>query len=155
MLTNWKKVKVQSLSRVWLFATPWSVAYQDPLSMGFSRQEYWSGLLFPSPGDLPGPGIEPVSLESHAMTGGSFTTVPPGKPFLITAVLKQVRGDISWWFWSCVSLLKDVEHLFMCLLAIYMPSLEKCLFKTSAHLKIRLLGVLLLVCTCCLTCFGY
>ena len=50
-----------SLSRVRLFATPWTVAYQDPPSMGFSRQEYWSGLPFPSPGDLPDPGIEPWS----------------------------------------------------------------------------------------------
>ena len=47
------------LSHVWLFATPWTVAYQDPPSMGFSRQEYWSGLPFPSPGDPPDPGIEP------------------------------------------------------------------------------------------------
>ena len=51
-----KKVKVKSLSRVRLFATPWTVAYQAPLSMGFSRQECWSGLPFPSPGDLPDPG---------------------------------------------------------------------------------------------------
>ena len=55
------KVKVKSLSRVRLFATLWTVAYQDPQSMGFSRQEYWSRLPFPSPGDLPDPGIEPVS----------------------------------------------------------------------------------------------
>ena len=50
--------KVKSLSRVRLFATPWTVAYQAPQSMGFSRQEYWSGLPFPSPADLPDPGIE-------------------------------------------------------------------------------------------------
>ena len=53
------KVKVKSLSRVQLFATPWTVAYQAPPSVGFSRQEYWSGLPFPSPWDLPNPGIEP------------------------------------------------------------------------------------------------
>ena len=52
------KVKVKLLNRVRLFATPWTVAYQTPPSMGFSRQEYWSGLPFPSPGDLPHPGIE-------------------------------------------------------------------------------------------------
>ena len=51
--------EVKSLSRVRLFVTPWTVAYQAPPSMGFSRQEYWSGLPFPSPGDLPDPGIEP------------------------------------------------------------------------------------------------
>ena len=52
---------VKSLSHVWLFATLWSVAYQAPLSMGFSRQEYWSGLPLPFPGNLPDPGIEPTS----------------------------------------------------------------------------------------------
>ena len=55
------KVKVKSLSRVQLFVTPWTVAYQAPPSMGFSRQGYWSALPFPSPGDLPNPGIEPCS----------------------------------------------------------------------------------------------
>ena len=53
--------KVESLSRVQLSVTPWNVAYQAPLSMEFSRQEYWSGLPFPSPRDLPDPGIEPGS----------------------------------------------------------------------------------------------
>ena len=55
------KVKVKSLSHVQLFATPWAVAYQATPSLGFSRQECWSGLPFPSPGDLPNPGIEPGS----------------------------------------------------------------------------------------------
>ena len=54
-------VKVKSLSLVQLFATPWTVAYQAPLSMEFSRQEYWSGFPFPSPGNLPDPGLEPTS----------------------------------------------------------------------------------------------
>jgi len=58
-------LKVKSLSRVWLFATPWTVAYQAPLSMGFSRQEYWSGLPFPSPRDIPNPGIEPRDCLLH------------------------------------------------------------------------------------------
>ena len=56
------ETEVKSLRRVRLFATPWTVAYQVPPSMGFSRQEYWSGLPFPSPGDLPDPGIELGSL---------------------------------------------------------------------------------------------
>ena len=56
------------------FATPWIAAHQALLSMGFSRQEYCSGLPFPSPGDLPNPGIEPVSLASPALAGGFFTT---------------------------------------------------------------------------------
>ena len=54
-------VKVKSLSRVQLFVTPWTAAHQAHPSMGFSRQEYWSGLPFPFPGDLPDPGIEPGS----------------------------------------------------------------------------------------------
>ena len=64
----------QSLSCIWLFAAPWTVACQAPLSMGFYRQEYWSGLPFPSPGHLPDPGIEPVSLESAALAGRFSTT---------------------------------------------------------------------------------
>ena len=77
-VSGWQclKVKVKSLSHVRLFATPWGVAYQASPSMGFSRQEYWRGLPFPSPGDLPDPGIEPVSpaLEADALTSES-----PGK----------------------------------------------------------------------------
>ena len=68
------KVKVKSLSCVRLFATPWTVAYQASPSMGFSRQEYWSGLPFPSPGDLPDPGIKPGSLTLEA---DSLTSEPP------------------------------------------------------------------------------
>ena len=65
------------VAQLCLFATPWTVAYQAPLSMGFSRQEYWSGLPFPSSGDLPNPGIE---QGSPALAGRFFTTEPPGKP---------------------------------------------------------------------------
>ena len=61
------KVKVKSPSRVRLFATPWTVAYQAPPSMGFSRQEYWSGLPVPSSGDLPDPGID-LSLPHSTQT---------------------------------------------------------------------------------------
>ena len=68
--------KVKSLSRVRLFATPWAVACQDPLSMGFSRQEYGSGLPFPLLGDLPHPGIK---LVSPALAGGFFIPESPGK----------------------------------------------------------------------------
>ena len=67
-------MKVKSLSRVQLFETPWTVAHQAPLSMGFFRQEYWSGLLCPPPGDLPDPGIETLSLMSPALASGFFTT---------------------------------------------------------------------------------
>ena len=71
------KVKVKSLSHVRLFSTPWTVAYQAPPSMGFSRQEYWSGVPFPSPGDLPNPGIEP---RSPALQADALPSEPPGKP---------------------------------------------------------------------------
>ena len=62
---------------------PWTVAHQAPLAMEFSRQEYWSRLTFPPPGDLPDPGIEPAS---PVLTGRFFTTVPPGKPLMTRAL---------------------------------------------------------------------
>ena len=61
------------------FATPWTIACQAPLSMEIPRQEYWSGLPFPSPGDLPDPETELMSPASPALVGRSFTTEPPGK----------------------------------------------------------------------------
>ena len=72
-------VCVCTLSCVLLFVTPWTAAHQAPLSMEFYRQEHWSGVPFPPPGDLPSPGIEPRSLGSPALAGGFFTTSPPGK----------------------------------------------------------------------------
>ena len=71
------KVKVKSLSHVRLFTIPWTVTYQAPQSMGFTRQEYWSGLLFPSPGDLPNPGTEP---RSPALQTDALPSEPLGKP---------------------------------------------------------------------------
>ena len=80
------EVKVKSLSHVRLFATPWTVAYQASPSMGFSRQEYHSVLPFPSPGDLPDPGMEPrpPTLQAEALPSES-----PGKPHMATASLKS------------------------------------------------------------------
>ena len=69
--------KGKSLSHVRLFATAWTVAYQAPLSIAFSRQEYWSGLPFLSPGDLPDPGIK---ARSPALQADALTSEPPGKP---------------------------------------------------------------------------
>ena len=66
--------EVKSLSHIRLFATLWTVARQAPLSMGFSRQEFWTGLPCPPPGDLPNPGIEPASLMFPALVGGFFKT---------------------------------------------------------------------------------
>ena len=68
---------VTLLSHVRLFGTPWTVAHQAPPSMEFSRQEYWSGLPFPSPGDLPDPGIEP---GSPALEADALPPEPPGNP---------------------------------------------------------------------------
>ena len=86
------KVKVKLLSRAQLFVTPWTVAYQAPPSMGFSRQEYWSGLPFPSPGDLPHPGIEP---GSPALRADALPSEPPGK--LSVKSLSRVRLFATPW----------------------------------------------------------
>ena len=72
-----KRSEMQSLSRVQLFATPWTVAYQAPPSIGFSRQECWSRLPFPSPGDLPDPGIKP---RSPALWADALPSELPGMP---------------------------------------------------------------------------
>ena len=85
----WSKVKL--LSHVWLFATPWTVAYQAPPSLGFFRQEYWSGLPFPSPGDLPNPGIEP---GSPLLQADALPSEPPGKS-AVKEVYKE-RTLIPW-----------------------------------------------------------
>ena len=77
-LDNLGKGEVLMLSR--LFATPQTAAHQAPLSMQFSRQEYWSGLPFPTPGDHPDPGIEPTYPVSPVLAGGFFATEPLGKP---------------------------------------------------------------------------
>ena len=71
-----KRVIVCVLSHVQLFVTPWTIAGRAPLSMEFSRQEHQSRLPFPTPGDLPDPGIEHESLESPALAGVFFTTAP-------------------------------------------------------------------------------
>ena len=63
-------------THIWLFETPWTIDHQVPLSMGFSRQEYWSGLPFPPPGNLLDPGLERTSLMSPALAGGSLTSTP-------------------------------------------------------------------------------
>ena len=67
-----------------MFVTPWTVAHQAPLSMGFSRQEYWSGLPFPSPGDLPNPGIKP---GSPALQADSLPSEPPCKPLFLVRIM--------------------------------------------------------------------
>ena len=85
------KVRVKSLSCIRLYATPWTVAYQAPQSVEFSRREYWSGLPFPSPGDLPDPGIKP---RSPSLQADALRSEPPlwGKP--LTVVCKVSYKDI-------------------------------------------------------------
>ena len=79
-------LNVKSLSHVQLFVTPWTVTYQVPLSIGFSRQEYWSGLPFPPPGDLPNPGVEP---RSPTLQADALLSEPPGKPHTIVYRLQS------------------------------------------------------------------
>ena len=86
--TSKVKVKVKSLGRVRLFATSWSVAYKALMSLGFSRQEYWGGLAFPSPGYLPNPGIEPESL---ALKADSLPSESPGSLLLILVILSNSK----------------------------------------------------------------
>ena len=97
-----------------LFATPWTVALQAPVFMGFSRQEYWSGLPCPPPGDLPDPGIELISLKSHTLTGRFSTTSTSWEPpILWLRYWKWNEVDISsssslcTWRRLCLSLYKD------------------------------------------------
>ena len=95
---------MKSSSRVWLFATPWTVAYKAPLSMEFSRQEYWSGLPFPYPGDLPEPGIEPRSPSLQADT---LPSEPPGKYVALHWLISYVEPTLySWgkstWSWCII-----------------------------------------------------
>ena len=84
------------LSCVQLFVTPWTRAHQAPLSMGFPRQEYWSRLPFPPPGDFPNPGIEPVS-PTLALTGRFITTEPPGKCFDCTTCVLVTQSCPTPW----------------------------------------------------------
>ena len=77
------------LSHVWLLETLWTIACQAPQSMGFSRQEYWSGLPFPSPGDLTDPGIKP---RSHALQADALTSEPSGKPSVVTHEQEETQN---------------------------------------------------------------
>ena len=93
-----ERKKVKSLSHFQLFATPWTVAYQARPSMGFSRQEYWSGLPFPSPGDLPDPGIEP---RSPALQADALPSEPPGKPRYVAEVGLNKTQDFGFLWCHC------------------------------------------------------
>ena len=86
------KGEVKSLNLVGLSATPWTVAYHAPPSMGFSRQEYWSGLPFPSPEDLPDPGIEP---RSPALRADTLPSEPPGNTMKGVHVQMQETSQLT------------------------------------------------------------
>ena len=93
---DWITLFFNMVNCVRLFVTPWSVAHQAPLSMGFSRQEYWSGLPFPSPGDLPDPGIEPSLLCLRHWQMDSLPRAPPRKPYFVTLLP-------LWFLWWAVN----------------------------------------------------
>ena len=95
--------QVKSLSCVQLFAVPWVVAHQIPPSMGFSRQEYWSGLPFPSPGDLPDAGIEP---RSPALQADALPSEPPGKLSLSIYMYIHIHFQILFHY----GLSQDIEY---------------------------------------------
>ena len=115
-------------SHVWLFANLWTIVCQAPLSMGSSRQEYWTGLPFPPPEDLPDPGIKltfHACLVSPALAGEFFTTSPPGKPpflwswpnSLLCQVATGLTGDWlgfrgSWNYTKCFSYWKRCAQFF-------------------------------------------
>ena len=98
-------------SHVRLFVTLWTVALQAPLSMVFSRQEYWSGLPWPSPGDLPDPGIEPVCLKLPALAGMSFTTSTAWEVLLALEIWKKnsVIQPTNLWLFCYGHLIRLVE----------------------------------------------
>ena len=98
-------------SHVWLFGTLWIIAHQAPLSVGFSRQEYWSGLSCPPPEDLLDPGMEPRSLDSPVLAGGFFTTSTTWKAHMVqndhqsklTSVTTQLQFSCDEHFWDLFS----------------------------------------------------
>jgi len=91
----WKLCMLSHFSRVWLFVTLWTVAWQVPLSMGFFRQESWSGLPCPSPRDLPDPGVEPTFLVSPSLAGGLFTISATWEAPMETTY--RNRGKMALW----------------------------------------------------------
>ena len=101
---RWTMSVCESLSHVQLFATSWTVVCQAPLSMGFSRPEYWSGLPLPSPRDLPNPGIKPHTLQTD-----SLPSEPPGKPQCKRAPIKT-RDTTAWMTFLITTALSMFSH---------------------------------------------
>ena len=102
----------ESESCIQLSVTPWTVAYQAPLSMEFSRQEYWSGLPFPPPGNLPNPGNEPTSPASPAMQVDSLPAEPPRKPTMeyYSAIKNEIIPFTATWMDPEIAVLSEVSQ---------------------------------------------
>ena len=103
----------QSLSHVWLFVTPWTVAQQAPLSMGFFRQEYWSGLPFSPPWDLPDPGIKLASPVSPALAGGFFITTTTWEAQKLLVPTCDLHRQWSWTLTAHQNHLENVYRISM------------------------------------------
>ena len=105
----------------------WTVAHQAPPSMGLSRQEYWSGLPRPPPGDLPNPGIEPKSLRSPALAGRFFTLAPPGKPHICSYVHNK-RAVHRGYLWEGMLQMRGSKSLLLLHTLLYTLHFFKKLF---------------------------
>ena len=108
-------IVLSHVSRLWFFVTPWTIARQTPLSMGFTRQEYWSGLPFRSPGDLPNPGIKPTSLASPALAGELFITSTTWEALkrLLNRIITSPLPSFPFSIWARCQLCEDPPVLFM------------------------------------------
>ena len=134
-------MRAQSLSHVILFVTLWTVACQAPMSVELSKQEYWSGLPFPSPRDLPDQGIEPVSLSSPAWQVDFFTTAPPRKPAHVTTFLFIFLINLSFITESLSHKPRNVEgNLFFFLhtpeISFHENKISLCFEKGPNHLSV-------------------
>ena len=126
---------LSSFSYVRLFATPWTVAHQTPLSMGSSRQECWSVLPFPFPGDLPNPGIKPMSHVSPTLAGGFFSTEPPGKP------MSRIRDPIQLQFSSVqFSSVLSLSHVLL-FATPWNAACQSCLSITNSWGLLKLMSI--------------
>ena len=118
-------MSLNHFSRVWVFVTLWIVVCQIPLSMRFSRQEYWHGLPFPSPGDLPDPGIKPAHLVSPALAGMFFTTSTTWET-LIYLFLYICKGLISHQIQLSYTQLKNLrpKPILKCYVGLLIPAFQ-------------------------------
>ena len=119
-------------SHIRLFATLWIIAYRALLSVGFSKQEYWSGLPCPSPGDLPHPGIQPVSLVSPALAGRFFTTSPVcGLSACHSQPSRNIRVELLFFFSLVLLLLSELVESKIIPMCAYVFSVQHLLFSST------------------------